>query len=428
MNVMNKRIAFGLATCLVLAALPALAQSGAAECRGKIVDEEGNPIPGVNVVFTNPARPDVRYEGKTNKKGRYYITGLLYDEASKIWNMAVEFEGMVPTKLTLRSRTPTIVLENLESKIEAGQTLPKFMIGGFGEVYADLVMGPETEATTAAAASGAAPTEAAVITEAAPQQTRDPWQQAVQKANAGELEASVPFFEEAVEAEPEDAERRRAFAQVLYQLEDYGKAARQAIQATTLAPESLDGHMVLYSIYVGSNNLAGAAAALDQARGIAPDDMRVLQQTAFLAEQSGDAEQSMQAYEAIVEVDPQNAEAWTTLGGLYAEANRVTDSEAAYQKVVEIAPDEAYQVFYNLGVLIMNRSNVTEADNRKAVEAFRKATEINPEYAPAYQQLAFALLGTGDMQGTREALQRYVELRPDAADAADMKAMIDSLK
>ena len=32
------------------------------------------------------------------------------------------------------------------------------------------------------------------------------------------------------------------------------------------------------------------------------------------------------------------------------------------------------------------------------------------------------------MQGTREALQRYVDLRPNASDAADMKAMIDSLK
>jgi tetratricopeptide (TPR) repeat protein len=422
---MNKKIT--LVVCLaflLLAALPALGQAGSASVRGKVVDADGNPLEGVKVIFTNPVRPDTSYDGTTNKKGRFTISGLLYDETSKRWDVTVEAEGLAPTAIDVTSRTPSVVMDKFESEIKPGQKIPKIMVGGFGEVIANLTLGPATEV---AATPGAKQVEAAVIQQDTPQQSRDPWDQAVTKANAGDLEGAVPLFEKAIEDEPEDAERRRTYAQVLYQLQDYGKAARQAIEATQLAPEALDGHMVLYSIYMQSNNLAGASAALAKAREIAPDDDRVLEQTAYLAEQSGDPEQAMAAYETIVEAQPDNVNAWTALGGLYADAGRMADSETAYQKVVELNPDEAYQVFFNIGALIMNRAGGA-ADTKKAVDAFKKAIEINPKYAPAHQQLAFALLGTGDLAGARESLERYVELRPDAPDAADMKAMIEGLK
>ena len=85
---MNKKIT--LVVCLaflLLAALPALGQAGSASVRGKVVDADGNPLEGVKVIFTNPVRPDTSYDGTTNKKGRFTISGLLYDETSKRWSI-----------------------------------------------------------------------------------------------------------------------------------------------------------------------------------------------------------------------------------------------------------------------------------------------------------------------------------------------------
>ena len=76
------------------------------------------------------------------------------------------------------------------------------------------------------------------------------------------------------------------------------------------------------------------------------------------------------------------------------------------------------------GVFVSGRS---AADVQKAIGAFRKAVEINPKYAQAYKELAFALLNVGDRPGARAALQNYVEVAPEAPDAAQMKQIIKTL-
>ena len=41
---------------------------------------------------------------------------------------------------------------------------------------------------------------------------------------------------------------------------------------------------------------------------------------------------------------------------------------------------------------------------------------------------AFALLGLGDREGAKASLEQYVSLAPEAADAAQMRNLIKSLK
>jgi Flp pilus assembly protein TadD len=80
-----------------------------------------------------------------------------------------------------------------------------------------------------------------------------------------------------------------------------------------------------------------------------------------------------------------------------------------------------------LGVVIENRDDASEGDHRKAIEAFRKAIDLKPDYAIAHRDLGFALLRTGDLMGARKELQKYVDLDPRARDAADIKATVKSL-
>jgi tetratricopeptide (TPR) repeat protein len=129
----------------------------------------------------------------------------------------------------------------------------------------------------------------------------------------------------------------------------------------------------------------------------------------------------------MTQIDPTNAEAWISLGGLYAEVDRMEDSRKAYEKVVEIDPSAAYQTFYNIGVLLENKDKPTPEDRKRAIQAYEKAVEIKPDYAAAWKRLGFARLGDGDRDGTRTALQKYIELQPDASDAAQVRAMLKSL-
>ena len=76
----------------------------------------------------------------------------------------------------------------------------------------------------------------------------------------------------------------------------------------------------------------------------------------------------------------------------------------------------------------MNKPDRSDDDSRRAIEAFREAVKLDPNYREAHKQLAFALLGAGDRAGAKSELEACVALAPDATDAAQMKGLIKSLQ
>jgi tetratricopeptide (TPR) repeat protein len=68
--------------------------------------------------------------------------------------------------------------------------------------------------------------------------------------------------------------------------------------------------------------------------------------------------------------------------------------------------------------------------------AFKKAIELDPNYADAYYQLGLVRIGRATVgadqkmvapAGTAEALQKYLELKPDGPNADGAKALLESM-
>jgi len=104
---------------------------------------------------------------------------------------------------------------------------------------------------------------------------------------------------------------------------------------------------------------------------------------------------------------------------------------AMLEKAAATDPTNAGKYYFNVGAILTN-----SGDNDGAIDAFRKATEVQPDYAGAHYQLGMALVGKATfspegamipVEGTLEAFQRYLELQPTGADAETAKAMVDSL-
>ena len=425
---MSKRSAFFVWTMGGLLALvlstSAFAQAGMSEVRGKITDADGNPLAGVAITFTSTVRDSASYTTKTNKKGRYFLDGLVYYNEGR-WKVTVAHESLVPVWVRIESRTQTALVDKFDKNLKPGQNVPLLNLRAFGSGVVDVKLGTAAAAVQVVeSGSGDVP----VASGGAAPVPKDPWAQATVLVSQGKLEESLPLFEKAVSREPENVERRVAYAKVLYQRRNLGEATRQAAKATELDPASLEAHMVLYSIHVAGQNLAAASASLDEALEVAPQDLRVLKQVAFLADQGGDSEKAMDAHRRIVEAEPTSVESWLALGGLYADAGKTDESKAAYEKVVELDPANAHTAFFNLGALLMNKGSLSAADSKRAVEAFSRAVEIKPDYAAAWQQRAFALLGTGDTKGAATSLAKYLEHAPDAPDADGMQALMQDLR
>ncbi len=116
------------------------------------------------------------------------------------------------------------------------------------------------------------------------------------------------------------------------------------------------------------------------------------------------------------------------LAGLHADAGNLVESEAAYQKVVEIDPARAHQTYFNIGAVIMKQPKRSPADRERAISAFRKALEIKPDYVRAGLELTFALVGTGDKDGARTVLEDCLRANPDAPEAPQMQGLLKAFQ
>ena len=100
-------------------------------------------------------------------------------------------------------------------------------------------------------------------------------------------------------------------------------------------------------------------------------------------------------------------------------------------KAAQLDPAKAGQYFYNLGAVLTNTGQ-----SEPAGEAFKKATEVQPDYAEAHYQYGIYLIGkaktTADgrvtpVEGTKEEFQKYLQLAPNGPNAPSAKAMLESM-
>ncbi|MBT6516593.1 MAG: tetratricopeptide repeat protein, partial [Candidatus Marinimicrobia bacterium] len=75
--------------------------------------------------------------------------------------------------------------------------------------------------------------------------------------------------------------------------------------------------------------------------------------------------------------------------------------------------------YYNLGIAYNNQGNYT-----KAIESYKKAIELKPDYALAYNNLGIAYNNQGNYTKAIESYKKAIELKPDYALAYNNRAII----
>jgi len=138
------------------------------------------------------------------------------------------------------------------------------------------------------------------------------------------------------------------------------------------------------------------------------------------------------AFDKLLIIAPDDAGTYNNYALALAANNKMDDAKVKLARAVELDPPGAGKYHYNLGALLMN-SNQTDG----AIDEFKKAIDADPNYAEAYYYYGSTLLGkatldqaTGKMNapaGTVEALQKYLQLKPDGPNADSAKQLIAAL-
>jgi len=423
-----------LASFALIAAIAAgtAARAQTSEIAGKVLDTAGNPVAAAKISAANKDFPDRVYKTTSDKKGSYFLPGLLYTAQAPLWNVSIAADGFVPqtVKIVARTGDKTLYLEDTVV-LSATTTSFEVKLKAFAEIKADFVMRPgdaQAESSAAAvAAPGAAPSGAGAPGAGATGGAPDTYQQAIEKVRAGDPEGSVDLFKKAIEEKPDDWERRDLLAKVLLKLDRQGEATIQANKAVAAAPDKAGPLLTLTEIYLARSLPDKAAESITKAQQLEPENPKVLERAATVAAGAGRIDEAIALNEKVLATKPDNTEVLVSLADLYNRKKQPKKAEEMLNRVVALDPKNAHRTFYNLGVVIENRDDATSDDHRKAIEAFRKAVSLKPDYAIAHRDLGFALLRTGDMLEARKELQKYVDLDPRARDAAEVQATVKSL-
>ena len=117
-----------------------------------------------------------------------------------------------------------------------------------------------------------------------------------------------------------------------------------------------------------------------------------------------------ESLKGVIKHDPNNDEAYSSLGLYYKDLGRTEEAEEMFRKAIEINPKN-YDAYVRLGRYY---KDIGEFD--KAEGMFRKAIEINPKNYDAYIELAYFYETLDMMDKAREVYQQAIEVNPENYD------------
>ena len=354
---------------LFLLAAAAWAQT-LASIAGDVKDKDGNPLSGAQIKLD---RTDIKqsFSVKTDKKGHYLYANL----PGGTYTVTVVVDGK-------DSAQSTNIRLHIGENPSLNFDLSKTAAAGEGR-------GPGRGGPGSGGPAAAPPAEAGMTKE----------QRAEYEKNLKEQEAAMTKDKALQDAFNAGMEAKKA--------KNYPAAIENLEKAAALSPTQ---HVVWANLGETYVDLAATKTG---------------------AEQQANLDKGITAYAKAVEIKPDNANYHNNYALALAKEKKMEQAQAELTKAAQLDPTQAGEFYYNLGAVYVNTSQTEAAEG-----AFKKATELDPNYAEAFYQYALSLMNrvtldsAGKMQappGTVEALQKYLTLRPDGANAEGAKAILEQL-
>jgi tetratricopeptide (TPR) repeat protein len=173
---------------------------------------------------------------------------------------------------------------------------------------------------------------------------------------------------------------------------------------------------------IGEKKYAEARALYEKALAAVPDNPAILKGIAQTYQGEGNKEKAIEILNRVKTLDPSDSESQIVLASLLLEKGDLDAGKA----ILDALPPESLRdpsVFINIGILFMNKKQAEEARTY-----LTKAIEIDPANADGYYYRGLALLQSKKNAEAKADLQKFLELKPDAPEAAEVREILQSLK
>jgi tetratricopeptide (TPR) repeat protein len=209
--------------------------------------------------------------------------------------------------------------------------------------------------------------------------------------------------------------------EVLLALRRFDEALPPLRRCAELDPDRERIHFQLATALQVTGDLPGAIEAYGKEIELNDaTDVKVMAHLnrSLLLEQERDWAAAARELEAVLLLEPGRVEAYGDIASLYIKAGEI-DTAAERLNAGLGAGFRSARHMYSLGAQYLKNKSYDPAS-----QAFRIALKIDPDYADATRNLAVALEQMGQEDEAVEQYRRYLELRPDAEDAAEITEQI----
>lgn len=227
------------------------------------------------------------------------------------------------------------------------------------------------------------------------------------------FDKSTAAFEKYLELNPQmPGEVPAMLGAGYFELKQYDKAIASFNRALEITPQDESILEKLAQSYQESGDFENAEIAYTKLTQINPDNAKYFFSLMIrMYDTNGMPDKAAAVAERMIELDPNNADAYYNLGYMYVKQEKWQEAIPHFEKAIEVRPDFDY-AFMNLGYCYNQLKQYS-----KAVEAYKKLTEMMADNSDAWLNLAVNYMSLKKWSLAVDPLQKVIDLRPDYANA-----------
>jgi tetratricopeptide (TPR) repeat protein len=218
----------------------------------------------------------------------------------------------------------------------------------------------------------------------------------------GEFEKAIDIWEAIVDEEPNRADLITAIANAQLQNGDLDEAEATARKAIDTDPAFYAAHNILTLVYINTGRLDEAEQLAGYVTTMDPDNAEAYFNLGVIYDAKGQNSHALSAFLRSVRLRGDYDESRVNLANAYMKAGRLTEAREHLDAALEINPRSAHALH------LLGNISRAEGDMAGALEAYTRALDMLPAYAPPRIGAAIAYSSQGDLAAAREVLENGV--------------------
>ena len=229
-------------------------------------------------------------------------------------------------------------------------------------------------------------------------------QLAIQRRQAGNLQAAQRLCREALQIEPESCDALQLLGLIARQLQNYDTAAELIQQAITLRGAEPSYHCNLGGVFRLQGKLDAAADCYRQALALQPVFAEAHQNLGEALAAQGKFAAATASLQRALALNPELVAAHNGLGNVLRVEGKLDDAIACFQRALSLQPSHAGS-HYNLGLAYYDDDNVAVAK-----DCLQHALTLDENFAAAHAALGNVARVQGDIAAALVNCRRALQL------------------